>query len=89
MSPVLFSPQSPLQSKKGGRERGKASGNKLEKILQELLESHGERWTEELKGDIPRSFQRHGDLVLLGDGCFSLPLWKKMGTVLKLNHTVV
>ncbi|GLD70374.1 tRNA wybutosine-synthesizing protein 2 homolog [Lates japonicus] len=67
--------QSPLQSKK---ERGKASGSKLEKILQELLESHGERWTEELKGDIPRSFQKHGDLVLLRDGCFSLPLWKKM-----------
>ncbi|XP_040903813.1 tRNA wybutosine-synthesizing protein 2 homolog [Toxotes jaculatrix] len=67
--------QSPLQSKK---EKGKTSGSNLEKILQELLESHGERWTEELRGDIPRSFQRHGDLVLLGDGCFSLPLWKKM-----------
>ncbi|XP_044061009.1 tRNA wybutosine-synthesizing protein 2 homolog [Siniperca chuatsi] len=67
--------QSPLQSKK---ERGRTSGNKLEKILLELFESHGERWTEELRGDLPRSFQRHGDLVLLGDNCFSLPLWKKM-----------
>ncbi|XP_070693241.1 tRNA wybutosine-synthesizing protein 2 homolog [Pempheris klunzingeri] len=67
--------QSPLQSKKG---RGRTSGNKLEKILQELLESHGESWTEELRGDLPRSFQRHGDLVLLGDHCFSLPLWKKL-----------
>lgn len=74
---VLFSPQSPLLSKK---ERGRTSGNKLEKILQELLESLGERWTEELRGDLPRSFQRHGDLVLLGDKCFSQPLWKKMGT---------
>ncbi|XP_059202480.1 tRNA wybutosine-synthesizing protein 2 homolog isoform X2 [Centropristis striata] len=45
---------------------------------QELLESRGERWTEELKGDLPSSFQRHGDLILLGDNCFSLPLWKKM-----------
>ncbi|XP_039975328.1 tRNA wybutosine-synthesizing protein 2 homolog isoform X2 [Xiphias gladius] len=67
--------QSPLKSKK---ERGKTSGDKLEKILQELLESHGERWTRELRGDVPRSFQRHGDLILLGDGCFSLPLWKRM-----------
>ncbi|XP_044219075.1 tRNA wybutosine-synthesizing protein 2 homolog [Thunnus albacares] len=67
--------QASLQSKK---ERGRTSGNKLEEILQQLLESNGERWTEELRGDIPRNFQRHGDLVLLGDNCFSLPLWKKM-----------
>ncbi|XP_022615977.1 tRNA wybutosine-synthesizing protein 2 homolog isoform X1 [Seriola dumerili] len=67
--------QSTLQSK---RERGKTDGGKLEKILQELTESHGERWTQEMKRDLPRSFQRHGDLVLLGDGSFSLPLWKKM-----------
>ncbi|XP_008273943.1 tRNA wybutosine-synthesizing protein 2 homolog isoform X2 [Stegastes partitus] len=67
--------QSPLQSKK---EKGRTSVNKLEKILQELLESHDERWTEELKGELPRSFQRHGDLVLLGDNSFALPVWKKM-----------
>ncbi|KAG8003905.1 tRNA wybutosine-synthesizing protein 2-like protein [Nibea albiflora] len=67
-----------LQPKK---ERGQKRGNKLEEILQELLESLGERWTEELRGDLPRSYQRHGDLVLLGDNCFSSPLWKK--TVVK------
>lgn len=58
-------------------------GSKLDKILQEVLDSHGERWTEELRRDLPRSFQRHGDLVLLADGCFSLPLWRKMGIVPK------
>ncbi|XP_041845952.1 tRNA wybutosine-synthesizing protein 2 homolog [Melanotaenia boesemani] len=68
--------QSPLQSKK---QRRVISGNKLEKIIQELLESHGERWIEELRGDLPHNFQRHGDLVLLGDNCFTLPLWDKMG----------
>ncbi|XP_029368733.1 tRNA wybutosine-synthesizing protein 2 homolog isoform X2 [Echeneis naucrates] len=67
--------QTPLQSKK---RRGKTGGSKLEKILQPLMESHGETWTEELRRDLPRSFQRHGDLVLLGDGCFSLPQWRKM-----------
>ncbi|KAF3694064.1 tRNA wybutosine-synthesizing protein 2 -like protein [Channa argus] len=67
--------QSPLQLK---TDRGRTRSNKLETILQELLESHGERWTEELKEDLPRSFQRHEDLVLLGDSCFSKPLWKKM-----------
>ncbi|XP_019936806.2 tRNA wybutosine-synthesizing protein 2 homolog [Paralichthys olivaceus] len=60
------------------KEKGKTSGSKLEKLLQDLLVSHGERWTEEMRADLPRSFQRHGDLVLLGDGCFSLPLWKEM-----------
>uniref|UniRef100_UPI0037E943A9 tRNA wybutosine-synthesizing protein 2 homolog n=1 Tax=Semicossyphus pulcher TaxID=241346 RepID=UPI0037E943A9 len=67
--------QSPLLSKKARR---RASGTKLEEILQELLEAYGERWSEELRGDLPCNFQRHGDLVLLGDNCFSLPLWKKM-----------
>ncbi|KAM8909811.1 tRNA wybutosine-synthesizing protein 2 homolog isoform 2-T2 [Spinachia spinachia] len=65
--------QSPLQSKKV-----RTASNKLEKVLQAWLESHGERWTEELRGDLPGSFQRHGDLLLLGERCFSLPLWRKM-----------
>ncbi|KAK2848925.1 hypothetical protein Q5P01_008759 [Channa striata] len=67
--------QTPLQFKK---DRGQTRGNKLETILQKLLDSHGERWTEELKKDLPHSFQRHEDLVLLGESCFSQPLWKKM-----------
>ncbi|XP_037636344.1 tRNA wybutosine-synthesizing protein 2 homolog [Sebastes umbrosus] len=67
--------QYPLQPKK---KRGGMCGDKLEKILQEMLESQGERWTEELRRDVPRSFQRHGDLLVLGDNCFSLPLWKKI-----------
>lgn len=58
-------------------------------ILQELLESQGERWTEEMKADLPHSFQRHEDLVLLGDNCFSHPLWKKMGTDLNLYSTLI
>ncbi|XP_004073142.1 tRNA wybutosine-synthesizing protein 2 homolog [Oryzias latipes] len=64
----------PVQPKKA---RGR-TGGKLEKILEELLESHGEVLTEELRRDLPRSFQRHGDLILLGDSCFTLPVWKKM-----------
>ncbi|KAM6923427.1 tRNA wybutosine-synthesizing protein 2 homolog [Xenentodon cancila] len=64
-----------LQSKK---DRGRTGGNKLEKMVQELLEARGESWEEELRRDLPRSFQRHGDLVLLPDNCFTLPLWKTM-----------
>ncbi|XP_051927109.1 tRNA wybutosine-synthesizing protein 2 homolog [Hippocampus zosterae] len=66
----------PSMFAKKGRDRRK--GDKLEDVLQELLESHGESWTKEVKDDLPRSFQRHGDLVLLGQNCFSLPLWKKI-----------
>ncbi|KAM9375685.1 tRNA wybutosine-synthesizing protein 2 homolog [Pholidichthys leucotaenia] len=68
--------QYPVQSKK---RKEKGTGNKLEEILQQLLETHGEIWTDEVRGDLPRSFQRHGDLVLLGDSCFVLSLWRKMG----------
>ncbi|KAF7651119.1 hypothetical protein LDENG_00115950 [Lucifuga dentata] len=67
--------QAPQQKKK---EKRRTSSDKLVKILQEVLESHGERWTEELRGDIPSSYQRHGDLLLLGANCFSLPIWKKI-----------
>ncbi|XP_077588284.1 tRNA wybutosine-synthesizing protein 2 homolog [Stigmatopora nigra] len=49
--------------------------DKLQDVLQELVESHGEIWTKELREDLPRNFQRHGDLVLLGKNSFSLPLW--------------
>ncbi|CAK6964695.1 tRNA wybutosine-synthesizing protein 2 homolog [Scomber scombrus] len=66
--------QASIQSKKERR----TSGNKLAKILEQLLESNGETWTEELRGDIPHNFQQHEDLVLLGDNCFCLPMWKKI-----------
>uniref|UniRef100_A0A3B5MEU1 tRNA wybutosine-synthesizing protein 2 homolog n=1 Tax=Xiphophorus couchianus TaxID=32473 RepID=A0A3B5MEU1_9TELE len=58
---------------------GRKPGNKLERTIQELLEYRGERWMEEMRSDLPRSFQRHGDLVLLGDSCFTLPIWDKIG----------
>ncbi|RVE67468.1 hypothetical protein OJAV_G00103180 [Oryzias javanicus] len=64
----------PVKSKK---TKGR-TGGKLEKILEEFLESYGEVLTEELRRDLPRSFQLHGDLAILGDGCFTLPVWKKM-----------
>ncbi|XP_077434352.1 tRNA wybutosine-synthesizing protein 2 homolog [Vanacampus margaritifer] len=60
------------------KEKGRRRGDNLEDVLQELLEFHGENWTKEVREDLPRSFQRHGDLVLLGHNCFLLPLWKKM-----------
>lgn len=54
---------------------------KTEKIFQDLVENNGERWTEEMRRDLPHSFHRHGDLILLGDNCFTLPLWNKFGII--------
>ncbi|XP_072292689.1 tRNA wybutosine-synthesizing protein 2 homolog [Eucyclogobius newberryi] len=53
--------------------------NKLEVALEKLLESAGEEWTEEQSRDLPRGFERHGDLILLSDNCFSLSIWMKFG----------
>ncbi|KAJ8255134.1 hypothetical protein GJAV_G00201300 [Gymnothorax javanicus] len=68
--------QAPTLSKK---ERVMSDNEKLVKTLQELLVSHGVGWREELKEDIPHSWQRHGDLVLVGEGFFSLPVWESLG----------
>ncbi|XP_049591540.1 tRNA wybutosine-synthesizing protein 2 homolog isoform X1 [Syngnathus scovelli] len=68
------------------KQRCRRRGDTLEDLLQELLKSHGESWTKEVRDDLPRSFQRHGDLVLLGNNCFSLPVWKKFDQ--QLWHTV-
>ncbi|KAK7922516.1 hypothetical protein WMY93_009418 [Mugilogobius chulae] len=53
--------------------------SKLEGVLKELLESNGEEWTEELRRDLPHGFDRHGDLILLSDNCFSHSIWMKFG----------
>lgn len=56
-------------------------GDKLVRFIQELLEPLEESWTEELRNDLPHSYQCHGDLFLLAENCFSLPVWKKIGNV--------
>ncbi|KAG7465062.1 hypothetical protein MATL_G00172190 [Megalops atlanticus] len=68
--------QEPTPSKK---ERVTSSSDKLVETLQDLLASHGESWSEDLREDIPHSWQCHGDLILLGEGCFSQHIWKSMG----------
>ncbi|KAJ8015736.1 hypothetical protein DPEC_G00029250 [Dallia pectoralis] len=74
--------QAPQLSK---RERRISSSDKLLIVLQDLLESHGERWTEDLREDVHHNYQRHGDLVLLGENMFSQPVWPKIGPDLWLT----
>ncbi|XP_070615962.1 tRNA wybutosine-synthesizing protein 2 homolog [Erythrolamprus reginae] len=52
---------------------------KLQSRLQYLLSIHGAAWSEELEKDLPRSWQRHGDLVLLSEDCFRAEQWRELG----------
>ncbi|KAL4631610.1 hypothetical protein GN956_G15596 [Arapaima gigas] len=63
----------------------KSSSETLAEALQELLESQGQRWSEELRLDVPHSWQCHGDLALLGEGCFSWHVWETLGPMLWLT----
>ncbi|XP_042746666.1 tRNA wybutosine-synthesizing protein 2 homolog isoform X5 [Lagopus leucura] len=55
---------------------------KLRCELRRLLLELGESWSEELECDVPRTWQRHGDLILLSEDSFSAALWAKLGPVL-------
>ncbi|XP_072190714.1 tRNA wybutosine-synthesizing protein 2 homolog isoform X2 [Excalfactoria chinensis] len=55
---------------------------RLRRELRRLLLGHGEGWSEELERDVPRAWQRHGDMVLLSKDCFSAALWAKLGPAL-------
>ncbi|XP_025938521.1 tRNA wybutosine-synthesizing protein 2 homolog [Apteryx rowi] len=55
---------------------------KLCRELQRLVVGSGESWSEELERDVPRSWQRHGDLVLLSEDNFGAALWEKLGPAL-------
>lgn len=50
-----------------------------QKLRDELRRLLGKSWSEELERDVPRAWQRHGDLVLLSEDCFRAALWEKLG----------
>ncbi|XP_053129871.1 tRNA wybutosine-synthesizing protein 2 homolog isoform X2 [Hemicordylus capensis] len=52
---------------------------KLRDELRCLVLTCGAAWSEELESDLPRSWQRHGDLVLLSEESFRAALWGEMG----------
>nr|XP_012804862.1 tRNA wybutosine-synthesizing protein 2 homolog [Jaculus jaculus] len=41
-------------------------------------EGRGVAWSAQLEADLPRSWQRHGDLLLLSEDCFRAPQWKSL-----------
>ncbi|CAM5165806.1 unnamed protein product [Natator depressus] len=68
--------QNPLPSKAA---RVQSPARKLCRELQRLVSDSGGRWSDELEDDLPRSWQRHGDLVLLSKDSFRAALWKELG----------
>ncbi|XP_006879525.1 PREDICTED: tRNA wybutosine-synthesizing protein 2 homolog [Elephantulus edwardii] len=41
-------------------------------------EARGVTWSQELEADLPRSWQRHGNLLLLSEDCFQAEQWKQL-----------
>ncbi|NWI33067.1 TYW2 protein, partial [Sula dactylatra] len=68
--------QDPIPSRAARRQ---TPAQKLRGELRRLL---GESWSEELERDVPRAWQRHGDLVLLHEDSFKAAPWGKLGPVL-------
>ncbi|NXT88168.1 TYW2 protein, partial [Anhinga rufa] len=68
--------QDPMPSRAARRQ---TPAQKLRDELRRLL---GESWSEELERDVPRAWQRHGDLVLLREDSFRAAPWEKLGLVL-------
>ncbi|NXN62910.1 TYW2 protein, partial [Himantopus himantopus] len=68
--------QDPVPSRAARR---RTPAQKLQDELRRLL---GESWSEELERDVPRAWQRHGDLVLLSEDSFRAAPWEKLGPVL-------
>ncbi|XP_027746223.1 tRNA wybutosine-synthesizing protein 2 homolog isoform X2 [Empidonax traillii] len=68
--------QDPVPSR---ASRRRAPAQKLRDELRRLL---GGSWSEEMERDVPRAWQRHGDLVLLSEDSFKAALWESLGPAL-------
>ncbi|KAM6300238.1 tRNA wybutosine-synthesizing protein 2 homolog [Aegotheles albertisi] len=68
--------QDPVPSRAARR---RTPARALRDALRGLL---GQSWSEELEGDVPRAWQRHGDMVLLSEDSFRAAPWEKLGPAL-------
>lgn len=65
----------PLPSKKA---RLCSPAQRLCLEVRRWVEDRGVTWSAELEADLPRSWQRHGDLLLLSEDCFQATQWKSL-----------
>ncbi|NWS25463.1 TYW2 protein, partial [Polioptila caerulea] len=68
--------QDPVPSRAARR---RSPAQRLRDELRRLLAAS---WAEELERDVPHSWQRHGDLVLLGEDSFRAAPWARLGSAL-------
>ncbi|XP_042334125.1 tRNA wybutosine-synthesizing protein 2 homolog isoform X2 [Sceloporus undulatus] len=68
--------QNPIPSKAA---KVQSPVHKLRNELQRFTSAYGVAWSEELEKDLPHSWQRHGDLVLLSEDSFKAKLWRNLG----------
>ncbi|NXJ66531.1 TYW2 protein, partial [Rostratula benghalensis] len=68
--------QDPIPSRAARRQ---APAQKLRDEVRRLL---GKSWSEGLEHEVPRAWQRHGDLVLLSEDSFRAVPWEKLGPAL-------
>lgn len=64
--------QDPVPSKKA---RACPPTRRLCLELRRWAAERGVVWSADLEADLPRSWQRHGDLLLLSENCFLAPRW--------------
>lgn len=65
----------PVPSKKA---QGCSPAQRLCLEVSRWLEARGVTWSAELEADLPRSWQRHGNLLLLSEDCFQAKRWKNL-----------
>ncbi|NWS91948.1 TYW2 protein, partial [Toxostoma redivivum] len=53
-----------------------------QRLRDELRPLLGHSWSEELERDVPHTWQRHGDLVLLSQDSFKAEPWQRLGSAL-------
>ncbi|XP_045416471.1 tRNA wybutosine-synthesizing protein 2 homolog [Lemur catta] len=72
---VLTQLLDPVPSKK---VQGFSPAQRLCLEVSRWVEGRGVKWSAELEADLPRSWQRHGDLLLLSEDCFQGKQWKSL-----------
>lgn len=65
----------PVPSKKA---QGYSPAQRLCLEVSRWVEGQGVTWSAELEADLPRSWQRHGNLLLLSEDCFQAKQWKNL-----------
>ncbi|XP_025849207.2 tRNA wybutosine-synthesizing protein 2 homolog [Vulpes vulpes] len=65
----------PVPSKKA---QGGSPAQRLRLEVSRWVEGRGVTWSADLEADLPRSWQRHGNLLLLSEDCFQAKQWESL-----------